>query len=124
RAPETTRTIHAIAVSLPAPSCRGLGTAHLVQEPVGLCPSWSHTGSSVRVTRGAVTGHGPRCTARRASVLLVGLGGPLERRLDLGLGLGAADPVGALDGLAGLQVLVDLEEVLDLQPVELADVVD
>jgi hypothetical protein len=46
----------------------------------------------------------------------------LERRLDLGLRLGAAHPLGTLDGLARLQVLVDLEEVLDLQPVELRHV--
>src|SRR5689334_6600231 len=50
--------------------------------------------------------------------------GALAGRQDLGLGLGATDPVGALDALAGLELLVDLEEVLDLQPVELRQVVD
>ena len=63
-----------------------------------------------------------RGVKRSASV--VGGNEPLERRVDLELGLGAADPVGALDGLAGLEVLVDLEEVLDLEAVELRHVVD
>jgi hypothetical protein len=51
-------------------------------------------------------------------------GQALARGDDLGLGLRAADPVGALDALAGLEVLVDLEEVLDLELVELRDVGD
>ena len=46
------------------------------------------------------------------------------RRLDLALGVGAADPLRALDALARLQRLVDLEEVLDLHTVELGQVVD
>jgi len=44
--------------------------------------------------------------------------------LDLGLGLGAADPRSALDTRPGLEILVHLEEVLDLQLVELGDVPD
>src|SRR4051794_3715763 len=63
-------------------------------------------------------------TIRATESVVALLGEPLARRLDLGLGLVATDPVGALDRLAGLQVLVDLEEVLDLQAVELGDVVD
>ncbi|SIN25220.1 type VII secretion integral membrane protein EccD [Micromonospora cremea] len=54
----------------------------------------------------------------------LGVARPLVGGVDLGLGLGTADPGRALHRLAGLQVLVHLEEVLDLQPVELAQVVD
>ncbi|GAA3163912.1 hypothetical protein GCM10020255_048390 [Rhodococcus baikonurensis] len=43
----------------------------------------------------------------------------LDRSLDLGLGLGAADPVGCLDVLVRLEVLVVDEEVLDRVELEL-----
>src|ERR671921_1949908 len=67
---------------------------------------------------------GPSAPTRRSGVVVALVLGPLERRVDLGLGLGVADPLGTLDGLAGLEVLVDLEEVLDLETVELRDVLD
>src|SRR5690606_26937924 len=76
------------------------------------------------------TAPGPPAAVARASVggsvlvVVAGVLGALDRAGDLGLGVGAAHPVGTLDRLAGLEVLVDLEEVLDLQAVEVRDVVD
>src|SRR4051794_19883358 len=60
---------------------------------------------------------------RPGSVVVLGLR-PLDRGIDLGLGLRSANPLRTLDRLAGLEVLVGLEEVLDLQAVELRHVED
>src|SRR5690606_1002339 len=66
----------------------------------------------------------PRAAERSVLAARPGLDEPLLRAGDLGLGLGAPDPVRTLDALARLEVLVDLEEVLDLEAVEVRDVVD
>src|SRR5689334_21817043 len=58
---------------------------------------------------GAIT---PKVSTRRCGSVPLGLE-PLDRALDLRLGVFAADPVRGLDELARFQVLVVHEEVLD-----------